>query len=381
MTGSTPFARTDTSSLGRWWWTVDRWLFAAFVTLMIVGLLLNLAASPAVAERIKLDSFYFVKRQACYIPIVIGVMIFISLLTLKDLRRLCLGFYGISLILLVLTLVIGHEIKGARRWIGLGPLALQISEFVKPILAVLCAWMIAEGKNQRSFPGMMVAFTLYGIPVFLLVLQPDMGMVVLMTATFLIQLFLAGLPMIFVVLSMGAGAGGLILAYFFLPHVTARIDRFLSGESGDKFSDRYQITQSLDAFMNGGLFGQGPGEGIAKKHLPDAHADFIFAVAGEEFGFVLCVGIVLLFVFIVLRVVGKVLQDKNIFVILAASGLAFQFGFQAFINMASTLSLIPTKGMTLPFMSYGGSSMLALALGGGMLLCLTRRRYGGLDDG
>lgn len=377
---SVAFARTDTSSLGRWWWTVDRWLFAAFVTLMIVGLFLNLAASPAVAERIKLDSFYFVKRQALYIPVVIMVMVSVSLFSLKDLRRASLVMYGVCIVLLILTLIVGNEIKGARRWIGIGSFALQISEFVKPLLAILCAWMIAEGKNGPSFPGIGSAALFYTIPVILLILQPDMGMALLMTTTFLIQLFLAGLPLFFVALGMGTGVLGLVSAYFFLPHVTARIDRFLSGDSGDKFSDRYQITQSLEAFMNGGLFGQGPGEGIVKKHLPDAHADFIFAVAGEEFGFAFCTVIVLIFAFIVLRVVLKSFQDKNLFVILAGSGLAFQFGLQALINMASTLSLIPTKGMTLPFISYGGSSMVALALCGGMILCLTRRRYRGLED-
>jgi cell division protein FtsW len=218
------------------------------------------------------------------------------------------------------------------------------------------------------------ALMLYGLTLCLLILQPDMGMAVLVSVVFFCQFFLAGLPLLWVALGVLTGAVGSISAYFFLPHVTQRVDRFLKAEGGDKYTDQYQITQSLDAFVNGGVFGQGPGEGTVKKHLPDAHADFIFAVAGEEFGLILCLIIVGLFAFIVLRNVGKVIQENDFFIVLAVSGLIIEFGLQAIINMSSTLSLIPTKGMTLPFISYGGSSMMALALTMGMVLALTRRR-------
>jgi cell division protein FtsW len=370
----TAFARTDNSRLGRWWWTVDRWTLAALFLLIGIGFLLTMAASPSVAQRLKLDSFYFVKRHAAYIAPMVFILIFISLLDLRDLRRLAMIVYAVGILLLVLTLFMGVEVKGARRWISLWGFSLQPSEFVKPALAVLCAWMLAENKLNPVFPGKPLALMLYGLTLCLLILQPDMGMVVLVSVVFFGQFFLAGLPLLWVALGAVTGVAGSIAAYFFLPHVTQRVDRFLKAEGGDKYADRYQITQSLDAFINGGVFGQGPGEGTVKKHLPDAHADFIFAVAGEEFGLILCLVILGLFAFIVLRNIGRAIQESNFFIVLAVSGLIIEFGLQAMINMASTLSLIPTKGMTLPFISYGGSSMMSLALMMGMVLGLTRRR-------
>ena len=368
------FARTDNSKLGRWWWTVDRWNLAAVFLLIGIGFLLTMAASPSVAHRIRLDSFYFVKRHALYMIPVAFILISVSLLSLRDVRRLSMIVYGLGMLMLVMTLVMGVEIKGARRWVNFLGFSLQPSEFVKPALAVLCAWMLAENKLNPDFPGKFMALLLYAASLSLLILQPDMGMVVLISVVFFGQFFLAGLSLIWVGLAAVLGTVGSISAYFFLPHVTQRVDRFLQSGGGDKYSDQYQITQSLDAFINGGLFGQGPGEGTVKKHLPDAHADFIFAVAGEEFGLVLCLIIVLIFTFIVWRAISYAIEENNFFIVLAVSGLIVEFGLQAMINMASTLSLIPTKGMTLPFISYGGSSMMSLALAMGMVLALTRRR-------
>ena len=370
----TAFARTDNSKLGRWWWTVDRWTLAAIFLLIAIGFLLTMAASPSVAHRLKLESFYFVKRHAIYMIPVVFILISVSLLNLRDTRRLAMMVYGVGILMLLFTLFMGVDIKGARRWISILGFSLQPSEFVKPALAVLCAWMLAENQLNPVFPGKALALMLYGLTLCLLILQPDMGMAVLVSVVFFCQFFLAGLPLLWVALGVLTGAVGSISAYFFLPHVTQRVDRFLKAEGGDKYTDQYQITQSLDAFVNGGVFGQGPGEGTVKKHLPDAHADFIFAVAGEEFGLILCLIIVGLFAFIVLRNVGKVIQENDFFIVLAVSGLIIEFGLQAIINMSSTLSLIPTKGMTLPFISYGGSSMMALALTMGMVLALTRRR-------
>jgi cell division protein FtsW len=370
----TAFARTDNSKLGRWWWTVDRWTLTAIFLLIAIGFLLTMAASPSVAHRLKLESFYFVKRHAIYMIPVVFILISVSLLDLRDTRRLAMMVYGVGILMLLFTLFMGVDIKGARRWISILGFSLQPSEFVKPALAVLCAWMLAENQLNPVFPGKALALMLYGLALCLLILQPDMGMAVLVSVVFFCQFFLAGLPLLWVVLGVLTGAVGSISAYFFLPHVTQRVDRFLKAEGGDKYTDQYQITQSLDAFVNGGVFGQGPGEGTVKKHLPDAHADFIFAVAGEEFGLILCLIIVGLFAFIVLRNVGKVIQENDFFIVLAVSGLIIEFGLQAIINMSSTLSLIPTKGMTLPFISYGGSSMMALALTMGMILALTRRR-------
>lgn len=369
MTG---FSRADQSVVGRWWWTVDRWTLAALGAIIGIGAILMLAASPAVASRIGLDGFHFVKRQLIMLPPAIAIMFAVSMLTPLQIRRLATIGFLIGLGLLALTLVAGAEIKGARRWIQAGPLSIQPSEFVKPCFAVFAAWMFSEQKKERSIHGNIVAVLAYGVTVLFLLAQPDLGMTVVTSAIFLTEFFLAGLPMILVAIGGMLGAVGLVGAYFMFPHVSSRIDRFLDPAAGDS----YQVTRSLEAFANGGLWGKGPGEGTVKAFIPDVHADFVFAVAGEEFGLITCLIILSLFAFVILRGFGRLLQESNLFVLLAASGLLVQFGLQAMINMASTLHLIPTKGMTLPFISYGGSSLLALALGMGMLLGLTRRRYG-----
>ena len=375
-----PFARTDNSLLGRWWWTVDHWLLATVSFLLGIGFLLTMAASPAVAERLHLDSFYFVKRHALYLIPVFSIIFFVSTMDIQKIRRFSFIVYVIGVFLLIVTYFFGVEIKGARRWLSFGGFSIQPSEFIKPAVVVLSAWMLAEREVNSQFPGNILALGFYGFAVVLLLLQPDMGMVVLMTITMFGQFFLAGLPVLWVLIAAVLSIGGLFGAYFLFPHVTQRIDRFLDRDTGDKYSDPYQITQSLEAFMNGGFLGQGPGEGTVKKHLPDAHADFIYAVAAEEFGFVLCIIILGLFAFLVLRTISRMLNENNFFIVIAVSGLIMELGVQAMINIASTLSLIPTKGMTLPFISYGGSSMLALAMGFGMVLGLTRRRLQGEDQ-
>jgi cell division protein FtsW len=238
---------------------------------------------------------------------------------------------------------------------------------------VASAWLFSLDREETGIPGARIAVALWVAVVSLLLMQPDVGQAVLVTAIWGTQLFLAGLPLAWIAVVAVVGAGGLVAAYFALPHVTARIDSFLDPAAGD----RYQVNRSLEAFVNGGLLGRGPGEGTVKAQLPDAHSDFIFAVAGEEMGLIACLIILGLFAFVVLRGFARLMQENSLFVLLAASGLLIQFGLQAFINMASTLHLMPTKGMTLPFISYGGSSLMALALGMGMLLALTRRRVSG----
>ncbi len=366
------FARTDRSTLGLWWWTVDRWTLAALILLMGVGALLVLAASPAVATHLKLDSFYLVRHHfALLVPAAI-LMLGISLMTPLGIRRLAVIGLIIALALTALTLVDGSEIKGARRWIDLLGLSIQPSEFVKPCFAVVAAWMFAEQHGRRRLPGYLISTALYLAIVALLMAQPDFGMTFVISVTWFAQFVLAGLPLLWVGGMAVVGAGGVVGAYFLFPHVTTRIDEFLNPAG----NDTYQVDRSLEAFVNGGLYGVGPGEGTVKQVLPDAHSDFVFAVAGEEFGFIACLFIVLLFAFIVLRGYTRLLRETNIFVLLAAAGIITDFGLQAFINMASTLHLMPTKGMTLPFISYGGSSLLALALAMGMFLSLTRRRSG-----
>lgn len=366
------FPRNDNSILGRWWWTIDRWTLGAVVVLAVIGLLLTTTASPPVAERIDAHPLHFVRKQAILLIPALAVMILVSLASLKQVRRIALGLFIASVVMLLATLFVGAEIKGATRWISIGGLTVQPSEFAKPAFAVLAGWVLAARRMGEEIPGYVISALLYGVVVLLLMLQPDFGQTVVLTAIWFTQLFIAGLPMLLVIILVLTGLAGLVGAYYMLPHVASRIDRFLNPASGDS----YQIDKSMEAFRSGGLFGRGPGEGVVKETLPDGHADFIFAVAGEEFGLIACLLIVGIFVFVTFRVFARLLQDTDMFVVLAAGGLAVQFALQALINMGSTLSLIPTKGMTLPFISYGGSSMLALALGMGMLLALTRRRPG-----
>ncbi len=368
----TSFARTDTSVLGRWWWTVDRWTLVAIIALMGFGAVLMLAASPAAANRIGLTSFQLASRQLFLLPFAAALVIAVSLVTPRWIRRF--AFFGLlgSLILLVLTLMLGSEIKGATRWISLFGFSLQPSEFVKPFFAVVAAWMFAAEKDDQAIPGSAIATGLWLVVATLLLMQPDVGQTALITAIWAAQFFLSGLSLFWVSLLVAIAVAGLAGTYFALPHVAARINSFLDPAAGD----RYQIDRSIEAFMNGGLFGRGPGEGTVKAQLPDSHSDFIFAVAGEELGLFLCLLIVGLFAFVVLRGFSRLLQETSLFVLLAVSGLLVQFGLQALINMGSALHLMPTKGMTLPFISYGGSSLVALAIGMGMVLALTRRRAG-----
>ncbi|KAA5613727.1 FtsW/RodA/SpoVE family cell cycle protein [Rhodovastum atsumiense] len=368
-----PLSRADTSLLGRWWWTVDRWTLFAIVTLIGFGYVMMLAASPAVAERIKQSRDIFILKQVFFLSFAGAIVVVVSLLSPRGIRRLALGGCFIALVLTAMTLVAGVEIKGARRWISIPGLSLQPSEFLKPCFAVIAAWLIAEARTVRRFPGTLLAFCVFGVIAVLLKSQPDVGMLAVISGVFFVQLFVGGLNIVFVGFGLAGMAGAAVAAYSFFPHVRSRVTRFLDPSSGDN----YQVMRSLEAFGSGGLWGRGPGEGRVKDVLPDAHADTVFAVVGEEFGMILCLVILGLFAFIVLRGLLRLLAENDMYVVLAATGLVTSFGLQAFVNMASTLHLIPTKGMTLPFVSYGGSSVLAVALGMGMLLALTRKRHNG----
>ncbi|MFL1464087.1 FtsW/RodA/SpoVE family cell cycle protein [Roseococcus sp. DSY-14] len=368
-------SRNDTSVLGRWWWSVDRWTLGALLALVAIGYVMMLSASPAVADRIGASTRHmFLARQVLYSSLAVVVMVCVSLLSPRwTLRLAILGALG-ALALTALTLVAGTEIKGARRWISLPGMSLQPSEFLKPCLAVVCGWLLAEGKRTPRFPGLLIAFALIGVVALLLKKQPDIGMLAVIGAVFVAQVFVSGINLFWVALLGGVGVGAFALAYMLHGHVRSRIQRFLDPEGG---GDNFQVRMSLEAFGNGGLLGRGPGEGRVKDVLPDAHADFVFPVAAEEFGLVACLLILGIFAFVVIRGLLRLLGERDSFVALAAAGLLTQFGLQSFINMASSLHLIPTKGMTLPFVSYGGSSVIALALGMGFLLALTRRRMQG----
>jgi cell division protein FtsW len=372
---SQSFARTDTSVVGRWWWTVDRMSLAALCAIIGIGCLLILAASPAVATKIGLDYFFFVRRQLVLVPPAIVILLGCSMLDPVGVRRIALlGLIG-TIGLLLLVPVMGAEIKGARRWINVAGFSLQPSEFLKPTFAVVAAWLFARARTRGTLLAYVPPILLWAGSAALLLAQPDLGQTVVLSAIWFTMFFLAGLPILLMGIGGVLGAMGLVAAYHTFPHVTSRINRFLDKDSGDTF----QVDKSLEAFHKGGLWGTGPGEGRIKQSIPDVHADFIFAVAGEEFGILACFLILVLFAFVVLRGFVRAMNERDLFVMLATTGLFTQFGLQAAIHMASTLHLMPTKGMTLPFISYGGSSLLAIAIGCGFALALTRKRFGRAD--
>jgi cell division protein FtsW len=363
-------SRAERSFVGEWWWTVDRLLVAAFVSLMIAGIVLSFAASPPVADRLGLPLFHFVNRHLFFLVPAILVMIVTSFLAPKDIRRLAVVLFAVGVVMMAATLFVGAEIKGARRWLSIAGVAVQPSEFVKPAFVVLAAFLFSESMKRRDVPGKLFAFALLGVTVGLLVLQPDLGQTILVAAVWGGLFFLAGLSWVWVISLGGAAVFGIVGAYLMLNHVRLRIDRFLDPESGDT----YQIDRSLEAFANGGWLGTGPGEGTVKRVIPDGHTDFVFAVTGEEFGTVACLLLAAVFAFVVVRGLLYALREEDPFVRLAVAGLSMLFGLQSSINMMVNLHMMPAKGMTLPFISSGGSSMISLGLGMGMLLALTRRR-------
>jgi len=367
----TSFSRTDPSILGRWWWTLDRWALLVLTLLFAVGAILTVAASPGVASRIGLEPFYFVRHQFAFMVSALLILLSVSMLSPRGVRRIAVVMLAVGVILVAATNLAGVEIKGASRWLSLAGFTFQPSEFVKPCFAVVAAWMFAEYRQSERFPGRAIASGLLLVVVALLLLQPDFGMAVTVTAVWFVQFFLAGLSLWWVGLSLALTLGLVTAAYSIFPHVAKRIDLFIDPTSGDS----YQVTTSLKAFQQGGLLGKGPGEGVVKGYLPDAHTDFIFAVAAEEFGMLAALAIVGLFAFIVLRGLTRVVREADLFVLLAVAGLLTQFGLQALINMGVTVQLLPAKGMTLPFVSYGGSSLVASSLGMGMVLALTRSGY------
>jgi cell division protein FtsW len=363
-------SRAERSPLGDWWWTVDRLLLAGLAALMVSGLVFLMAGGPPVAERLGLSTFHFVNRQVLFLIPTIAILIAVSFLSLRHLRRLALVIYFASLALVLLAFQFGPEIKGAHRWIMIGGVGLQPSEFLKPAFVIIAAWAFSEGARRKDMPGALLAFLVLPLTIVPLIMQPDFGQTMLITIVWCGLFFVAGLHWFWVFGLGGVGLVGVGAAYEFLPHVRARIERFLDKSSGDTF----QVDTALESFSSGGWLGRGPGEGTVKRILPDAHTDFIFAVTAEEFGIVVCLGLLLLFAFIVLRGLTLARRNDDTFCRLATTGLILMFGLQAAINMMVNVHLMPAKGMTLPFISYGGSSLLSLALGMGFLVALTRRR-------
>lgn len=362
-------SRVDRGPVANWWWTIDRWFLAAFLTLMMLGIVLSFAASPAVAERIGLEPYHFVTRQILFMIPAVAALVLVSFLNEKQVRRFAFLMLFGSLVLMLAALYFGMEVKGARRWVTIAGISIQPSEFMKPAFVIVCAWLFAEHARRPDIPGNLFAIILLGVVLALLVAQPDLGQSTLTLMTWGVMFFMAGLPWVWIGALGVFGVGGAVAAYNVFPHVAARIDRFTTGEG-----DTFQVDMGREALIGGGWFGKGPGEGTIKRILPDSHTDFVFAVAGEEFGLIFCMAIMVIFAFVVLRGLNIALKEHDDFTRYAIAGLVTEFGLQSIINMGVNLQLMPAKGMTLPFISYGGSSLVAMAIGMGMVLALTRKR-------
>ncbi|WP_068877023.1 MULTISPECIES: putative lipid II flippase FtsW [unclassified Phenylobacterium] len=367
------FPRSDRSPLGVWWWTVDRWMLGVVGILIGIGVLMSFAASPAAAARMNIgDPFHFAVRQCVFAAASAVVLISVSMLDVKGVRRASFFIWLFAIAVMIALPFIGHNAKGATRWLEFGGFTFQPSEYMKPALIILVAWMFAEGQKGQGVPGVSVAFGLYAVSVGLLLIQPDVGQTVLITVAFGAAFWMAGVPMSWVMLLGATAIAGLSSTYFLFPHVASRVDRFLSPDK----ADTHQVDRAAEAIAAGGAFGRGPGEGVMKRHVPDLHTDFIYSVGAEEYGLVLSLLLISLFAFVVVRGLYRAMKLSDPFEQVAAAGLFVLVGQQAIINIAVNLNLIPTKGMTLPFISYGGSSMLAMGLTMGLALALTRRRPG-----
>ncbi len=367
------FQRTDRSRLGLWWWTTDRWLLGATAVLLILGVILQFGTSPAAAVRLGLKSpFHFAIRQCIFAGLGVTILLFVSQLSPRGVRRAALIVYLISMAAMMTLPFVGHVAKGAGRWVDIAGFTLQPSEFMKPALIVLAAWMFSEGR-KGEVPGTTIAFVLYLAAVALLLMEPDVGQTILITAAFGAAFWVAGVPTSWILALGGVSAAGLTGVYFTFPHVSNRVHTFLHQ---DKSGGPTQVHAAAEAIAAGGLFGKGPGEGVMKLEIPDMHTDFAYSAAAEEYGLWLSLLLIVLFAVLVLRGLYKAMRLADPFEQIAAAGLFVLVGLQAFINVAVNLALIPTKGMTLPFISYGGSSMLGMGLTVGMALALTRRRPG-----
>ncbi len=364
-------SRAERGPLADWFRSIDRWLLGSFGALLVIGLVMALAASPAVAERLNLPTFHFVNRQALLLAPTALLMIATSFLSPRHVRRAALITFAISMALIILALMFGAEVKGSRRWI----FGVQPSEFIKPAFVILAAWAFSEGGRAVSAgPSRILAFLLLPLTIIPLIMQPDFGQTMLVSIVWAALFFMAGLHWFWVLGLGGVGAIGGFLAFKLSPHVHERVLRFIDPDSSGGMVDTFQVDTALQSILSGGWLGRGPGEGVYKRILPDAHTDFVFAVTGEEFGILACLALIAFFGFIVLRGLWLASRNEDPFCRLGAAGLVIMFGVQSWINMAVNMRAVPAKGMTLPFISYGGSSLLALGLGMGFLIALTRKR-------
>ena len=367
------YGRSDTSAVGRWFWEIDKVLLLLIATLIGIGLIAVAAASPAAGERysggsVRFSELHYFYRQIVWIGVGVPVMIAISMMPRERAKRISLAGAAFFFVMLIFVPVLGPEVNGATRWIDIGIGQLQPSEFLKPFFVVAMAWLLSLREQDKSLPVFALSAVLVALVSALLMKQPDFGSTIIFCSVWIAMLALAGVSLRILGFLALAAVVGVILAYFFYPVATTRIDGFLFGEG-----DNFQVENAMRTLTAGGMFGMGPGAGTRKFGLPEPHTDYIFSVIGEEFGLIACLAIAILYLTIVARVLIKLLDEDNSFALLAAAGLVIEFGLQALINMMVNVQLAPSKGMTLPFISYGGSSMIALSLGMGLLLAFTRR--------
>lgn len=355
-----------------WWKSIDRVLLSLFLSLLAAGLMFSMAASPAASAKLGIDNpFHFFIRHGLFVSLGLAGALVLSFFSPLNARRLgVLALVG-GFVLMLVVFLVGDEVKGAKRWIRIGGFGLQPSEFVKPAFIVFAAWMFSVKRRDPNVPVLGIVFAVYAVLIALLIKQPDFGQSFLLTCCFAAVFFFAGISLGWLVILMGLSALGVVGAYMALPHVRDRVSRFL-----DPSGDRFQTNKALDAISHGGFLGRGPGEGAIKYSIPDGHTDFIFAVIVEEFGFLISSLLIFLLCSFVVRAYRNALRLNDYFSQLAVAGLASLIGMQMIINLYVNLNMAPPKGMTLPFISSGGSSMLSLCFTTGLILAFTRRRAG-----
>ena len=364
------FDRNHLNFIKRWWIDIDKINFLLVLGMIFFGLIMTATSSPAIAKKIGVDKFFFLKKQLIFALIALFVLVTISFLDQEKIKIFSLFGLAGAILLLVAVLIFGSEAKGAKRWISLAGFTIQPSEFAKTFFIIFNAFILQRLNNEKWQIKYGISTALYFLIVCLLIFQPDFGMTLTFTVLWVAQLFVYGLPLPFFVAIGFLGLVGGVGAYVVFPHVEDRINKFL--DSGEK---NYQAERSIDAFINGSFFGKGPGNGMVKKFIPDAHTDFIFAVVSEEFGIISCSIILIIFAYLITRIVKRAIDEEETFTYLSLCGLMMQFAMQIIVNIGVSLKLLPTKGMTLPFISYGGSSMISMAICFGLILSFTKQKY------
>lgn len=364
------FDRRHLNLIKKWWLDIDKVNFVIVLAIIVFGLMMTASSGSAIAKRINVDKFFFLKKQLVFAAIALCLLVIISFFDQEKIRLFALFGLGISIIFLLLVLLFGAQVKGAKRWISLFGFTLQPSEFAKTFFVVFNAFLLHRFYKEKWYIKYGISAGLFLFIILLLILQPDLGMTIIFTALWAVQIFLCGVPWIFIVGIGGIVVFGALGAYLTFPHFQNRINSFLDADEKN-----YQVERSFDAFVNGSFFGKGPGNGVVKNFIPDAHTDFVFAVVGEEYGIFSCAMIIIIFTYLITRIVKRALDEENMFVYLSLCGLMMQFTMQVIVNIGVSLKLFPTKGMTLPFISYGGSSMMSMAICFGLILALTKRKY------